>query len=290
MKKATLTGVAFSFAFTFLIFSVIHFMLSFPNNERINMNSVFEFLNSHASVRKFTEREISLEDEIKIVRTAQRSPTSSNIQAYSIISVRNQKSKDKLAELCGNQHHVRTSSLFLVFCADLYRLKRINEQKGYEFHGDNTESFIVSTVDAALAACRALTAAQALGMGGVMVGGIRNNPEEVGKLLELPELVYPLMGMSLGYPESPPKIKPRLDVQAVWHKEKYSDMDFDVLIDEYDKVLDQIGYLKGREVDSEKYPDFEGLYSWSEHTARRMAKNLRPHMKNYLLSKGFMQE
>lgn len=256
-------------------------------------NDLLDFLNSHASVRKFTGQPISDEDERTVVATAERSPTSSNLHAYSVISVRTQATKDQLAELSGNQAHVAESSLFLVFCADLYRLGRLNKRRGYTFHGEYTEMFIVATVDAALAAGRALMTAQALGIGGVMVGGIRNNPVEVCRLLGLPELVYPVMGMSLGYPEEKPMPKPRLPLTGLWFSETYDTGAIDDAVAEYDGTIDEVGYLKGREVRPEKYPDFEGTYSWSEHSARRLADpspaTLRAHMLEFLQLRGFLK-
>lgn len=258
------------------------------------MSSILEFLNSHGSARKFTGQEISEEDEMTIVTTAERSPTSSNLHAYSIIGIREGATKLKLAELCGNQEHIAKASLFLVFCADLYRLSQVAEEKDYRFSGEYTEMFIVATVDASLAACRALMTAQALGMGGVMVGGIRNNPEDVAKLLKLPNLVYPVMGMSLGYPESEPKVKPRMPIAGIYLREKYSDAAFKEAIRSFDKMIDDAGYLKGREVEPESYPDYTGEYSWSEHSARRMASEkptvLRAHMKEFLEKRGFLKQ
>ncbi len=256
------------------------------------MNEILDFLNSHASSRKFTDEPVTSDDETTIVTTAQRSPTSSNIQAWSVISVRDRQRKDRLAELSGNQDHVARSGLFLVFCADLFRLKRLNEQRGYPFNGNTTEMFVVATVDATLAAGRALMAAQALGLGGVMVGGIRNNPQDVSDLLKLPDLVYPVMGMSLGHIPRPPKIKPRLPREAIHFSESYETHRIDQSVIAYDQTIDQLGYLKGREVNPDAYPDFEGLYSWSEHTARRMAdmspSTLRPFILDYLRERGFL--
>ncbi len=258
------------------------------------MNSVLEFLNSHTSCRTFTGKEISAEDEIKIIETAQRSATSSNLQAYSIIGIRDENKKNLLAELSGGQAHVANSSLFLIFCADLHRMEMINKEKKYPFYGEYTEIFIIATVDATLAAGRALQAAQAFGMGGVMVGGIRNNPEEVSKLLSLPKFVYPVMGMSLGYPESDSKLKPRLPLNGIYSKEKYDTEQIYKAIEEYDNTIDELGYLKNREVSPESYPDFDGIYSWSEHTARRMAngnpKAQRAYMLDYLQKRGFLKK
>jgi nitroreductase len=256
------------------------------------MNEILTFLNSHVSVRQFTDKVIPDQDETVILTTAQRSPTSSNLQAYSIISIRDQAKKDRLAKLTGNQAHVAKCSLFLVFCADLYRLSLLNAKREYPFYGEFVEAILVATVDTALAADRALEAAQALGYGGVMVGSIRNFPQEVCELLELPELVYPVMGMSLGEPASKGKVKPRLPLSAVNFKETYRPEQIPPAIDEYDRMIDEVGHLKGREVSPEKYPDFNGNYTWSEHTARRMASDLpltlRPHMMAFLQKRGFM--
>jgi len=250
------------------------------------------FLNSHSSVRSFTGQEITEEQEKAIITTAERSPTSSNLHAYSIIGIREQSTKIKLAQLSGNQKHIEDCPLFLIFCADLYRLKQLNEKRGYRFNGDYTETMILATVDSALVAGRALITAQALGLGGVMVGGIRNNPDTVSDLLHLPELVYPVMGMSLGYPQTVPKIKPRLPLEAIYHHERYNSENYNMSIEEYDTTIDRLGYLKEREVEPENYPDFQETYSWSEHSARRMASvkssTLRPFMKEFLNKKGFM--
>ncbi|MFH2049766.1 MAG: NADPH-dependent oxidoreductase [bacterium] len=258
------------------------------------MNDILNFLNSHASVREFTKKEITTDEEKLIVTTAQRSPTSSNLQVYSIIGIRDDTKKTKLSKLCGNQKHVEESALFLVFCADLYRLYKINKSKGYSYNGDYTELFIVATVDAALVAGRALMAAQALGYGGVMVGGIRNKIEEVADLLNLPDLCYPLMGMSLGEPIKPSKIKPRLPMDAIYQREKYDDSHDAELIASYDAVMDKMGYLKNNQIMPERFSDYEGNYSWSEHSARRMANGnpsaSRPQILTFLQSRGFLKK
>lgn len=255
-------------------------------------NQIIEFLKGHASVRQFTDEVVSEVDELEIVRTAQRSPTSSNLQAYSVIATRDREMKTELAALCGNQDHVAECPLFLIFCADLYRLERLCIERGYPCHTEWTEIFIVATVDAALAAGRALQAAQAKGLGGVMVGSIRNNPQRVSELLGLPHLVYPVVGMSLGYPRSAAKTKPRLPLDAMFFREKYRADRIPEAVGRYDDIVNESGHLKGREYKPEKYPNFTGTYSWSEHSARRMAEDsngaVRPHMRKYLEGRGFL--
>ncbi|MEK7775252.1 MAG: NADPH-dependent oxidoreductase [Candidatus Zixiibacteriota bacterium] len=257
------------------------------------MNDALQLLKDHVSVRQFTDQDISPEQEQEIVETSRRSPTSSNLQTYSIISARNAETKRSLAELCGGQSHIEKCPLFLVFVADLYRLHAVAKRKGYPFQGDYTEFCLVATVDASLVAGRALMAAQALGLGGVMVGAIRNNPDEVCALLSLPEYVYPMMGMSLGYPAKLPQPKPRIPIEGVWYHERYDDSSHEKALAEYDATIVKGGHLAGREVEAELYPAFEGVYSWSEHSARRMAStsptSCRPSMLEFLRSRGLMR-
>lgn len=257
------------------------------------MNDLLTFLNSHGSARAFTDKTISPDDEMTIITIAERAPTSSNLHAYSIIGVRDSGMKRKLAMLSGGQEHVADCSLFLVFCADMHRLGKLCEERKYNFNGDTTESFIIATVDASLAAARALMAAQAMGMGGVMVGGIRNNPKEVCELLSLPELVYPVMGMSLGYPKATPNLKPRLPIYGLYFREHYDTNQIPPAITEYDETISKLGYLRGRETEPESYANFVGEYSWSEHTARRMASEsagaARLHMLPFLNERGYLK-
>jgi FMN reductase (NADPH) len=258
------------------------------------VNEIIEFLNSHASVRHFTEEPITEWEAETILKTAQRSPTSSNLHAYSVVSLREKAKKKELAKLTGGQEHVARCSLFLVWCADLFRLKMLATERAYDFHGGTAESFIIAVVDTALAASRALMAAQALGLGGVMVGGIRNEPSKVAELLDLPELVTPIMGMSLGHPANKAKLKPRLPLGGLHFRESYDQSAISAAVANYDTTISELGYLKGREVEAERYSGFDGDYSWSEHSARRMASNkatvMRPHMLEFLRSRGFLQE
>ncbi|WP_174732398.1 nitroreductase family protein [Mesobacillus harenae] len=110
--------------------------------------------------------------------------------------------KKTLSELCGSQRHVKECPVFLVFCADLNRIKISHELEEKPNHLDTVEPFIVATVDASIYGQNVLLASELLGLGGVFIGGIRNQPEKVSQLLKIPEYVYPVFGMCIGYPDS----------------------------------------------------------------------------------------
>lgn len=68
------------------------------------------------------------------------------------------------------------------------------------------EQLLLGVVDTAMMAQNALTAAESLGLGGVFIGGLRNNIEPVTELLKLPQHVLPLFGLCLGWPADNPDI------------------------------------------------------------------------------------
>ncbi|MFZ5967865.1 MAG: oxygen-insensitive NADPH nitroreductase [Bacillota bacterium] len=242
------------------------------------MNEVMNLIKSHRSIRKFQERII--EDEIvkEIIEAAQWASSSSFVQAYSVVGIKNKETKKKLAALSGDQPYVEACPVFLVFCADLHRLEKACNMHQTEMMGEYTESFIMATVDAALAAQNAMLAAESVGLGGVYIGGIRNNPYEVSQLLKLPEYVYPVFGICLGYPDQDPERKPRLPMELIYKEEVYTTEHEEEIMKQYDEITRQYYFrrTKGKRSDA-----------WTEQMAEKMEKETRPHMRDFLETKGF---
>lgn len=245
------------------------------------MNETIALLNRHRSIRRFKPDPIPEEHFTAIIQSAQRAPTSSNMQAYSVIAVTDPDKKARLAQLAGNQAYVAECPVFLVWCADLHRLKAACEPEGVAGVPPTTELFIIATVDAALAAQNANVAAESLGLGACYIGGIRNNPGQVCELLALPDLVYPVFGMCLGYPAEEPTQRPRLPMRAVLHHNRYSDKTYPNSIAEYNgRLRDYMLTRKGGGRDT----------TWSKDMAARLGKNQRLHMKPFLANRGFLLE
>jgi nitroreductase len=243
------------------------------------MNETINLIKSHRSIRKFLNKPVE-ENVIKeIVSCAQAASTSSFMQAYTIIKVNNADKRKALAELAGNQSYVVECPLFLVFCADLHKFEIASELNNTKMSSGHTEAFIIATVDAALSAQNAILAAEAMGLGGVYIGGLRNNPEEVSRLLGLPDNVYAVFGMCLGYPDENTDLKQRLPLEAVLCQDRYDvDKKLD-LIKEYDQDISKyyVERTNGKRKDT-----------WTEQMAKHISRPLRPHMKSFLQSKGFM--
>ena len=257
-------------------------MLSNNPNEPVN-NDTLSLLMKHASVRQFLDKSISEEQLAAIIGAGQMASTSSNVQAYSIIAVTDSALKSELAGLAGNQAYIEQCPVFLIWCADMYRLHEVTKPhvQGAATYEDSTENFIVATVDVALAAQNAAVAAESLGLGIVYIGGIRNNIAEVSELLELPELVYPVFGMCLGYPAGVNGLRPRLPQQAILHRNKYNTRAAVEQVKVYDEVSQ--AYLRERTGGKNDTP-------WSAIMAKRLAEGTRMHMKEFLQKKGFMRK
>jgi nitroreductase len=190
-----------------------------------SMNAVLENLLSHRSVRAF--RPDTLQEGVleTLVAAAQSAPTSSNMQSWSVVAVRDPDRKARLAELSARQGFIRQAPLFLAFLADTSRLDRLGQREGQALEGlQYLESFLVAAVDAALAAQNAVVAAESLGLGTVYVGGLRNRPEEVAAELGLPPGVMAVFGLAVGVPDGQVQtaIKPRLPQSLVLHHERYA--------------------------------------------------------------------
>ncbi|SDD63438.1 FMN reductase (NADPH) [Paenibacillus sp. UNCCL117] len=241
------------------------------------MNTVIELLQRHRSIRKFKPVPLTSEQIDAIVSSAQMASSSSNVQAYSLIAIRDAGIRSKLAELAGNQSYVADCGLFIVFCADLQRLQEATLRHREPFH-TNTESFLVATVDAALAAQNAAVAAESLGLGICYIGGIRNSAEEVSRLLKLPQLVYPVFGLCIGTPDQEPSHRPRLPQAGVLHWDAYDEEAMKSGLDEYDRIMHN--YYKER-------TQGKTLTTWSRGIADKYKKPVRAHMKAFLEARGF---
>lgn len=200
------------------------------------MNKTIDLLMAHSSCRSFEDRPVPDDVADTIIKCAQHAPTSSYLQAYTIIKVEDKEKRKALTEFAGGQEWVEKAGLALLFCADLHRLDvMLNVADKNILH--NEEFYTVAVTDAALASSRALVAAQALGLGGVFVGGVRNETEKMAELFGLPELVFPMYVVCMGYPAEVPPQRPRMDASLISAVDAYPEITGPKQLDDYEKEV-----------------------------------------------------
>lgn len=237
------------------------------------MTPTIDLLRAHSSVRSFTEQPLTDEQREAIIGAAQAASTSSFLQCSSIIRVTDPALREKLVEYTGGQKYVASAAEFWVFCADFNRNQQINPQAELGL----AEQLLLGCVDTALMAQNAMVAAESLGLGGVFIGGIRNQIADVAALLNLPKFVMPLFGFCVGYPAQTNAFKPRMPQTMLVHENSYQPLNKDQLA-EYDAQLES--YYSQRDSNARKD-------NWSDLIVRTLKKEQRPFMLEALHKQGW---
>ncbi len=205
-----------------------------------NVNETLETLLSHRSVRSFLDKPLPSGLLELLIAAAQSAPSSSNLQMWSVVAVENSDRKARLADYASQQRHIKQAPLLLVFLADMAMLHETAVSQNAPLDGiDYLDTFLMATIDAALAAQNVVTAVESMGLGTVYAGAIRNQPEDVIRELNLPAHVFPVFGLSVGYPDParPAQIKPRLPQRTVLHREQYSNERTRQAVADYDAAM-----------------------------------------------------
>ncbi|KEA03347.1 NADPH-dependent oxidoreductase [Rhizobium rhizogenes] len=198
----------------------------YRNGQRLSgdWNETLDTLLSHRSVRNYLPKAVPDSVLHLAIAAAQSAPSSSNLQAWSVVAVKDEARKSRLNTVAGTQRQITQAPLLLIWLADLNRPRNIAAEGGSSAEGlDYVESFLLGVIDAALAAQNAVSALESQGLGTCYIGAIRNDPEVVARELELPEGVFPVFGLTVGYPDPavPAGVKPRLPQTTVLHREHY---------------------------------------------------------------------
>jgi FMN reductase (NADPH) len=264
------------------------FKMDLTRMEEPMENPTLELIHQHASVRHYKMDAVAAPVIETIVAAAQHSSTSFNLQAYSVIAVTDEEKRIRFADLCGDQDHIRQAPLFLVWCADLSRSERFCQKRKLTQVSEYVENFLLAAVDASLAAQNAALAAESLGLGICYIGYIRNKPQEVIDLLELPKLVFPITGMTVGWPAVEPRKRPRLPLRALLHWEKYDTLGEEQALREYDLAMIATGIYKDRQLPIPGKDAETVIYGWRDHLARRLSRAERTDLRQVLEKQGFL--
>ena len=242
-------------------------------------SAVMALQRKHCSVRQFRDEAIEEDLLMSILESAQYAASSSFIQGYSIVRVTDRQARSTIAHAAGDQRWIEEAAEFFVLCADLLRTDHACRAAGLGALEGHTEHFLAAIIDTALFAQNVVLAAESVGLGGVFIGGIRNDPQCVADTLSLPRLVFPAFGLCLGWPAEPCESKPRLPLASILHTDRYDQDNIDDDLARYDTIMAE--YYRARSSNQKQS-------NWTEQTAGTLQKKTRDHMLAFLQQQGFM--
>ena len=254
--------------------------------ETVTLKSIL----SRRSIRKFLNKPISKELLTILLAAAQSAPSKSNLQQYSILVIQDQKIKNEISNLIGNTKWALTAPIFFLFLADIRRNIKITNDRGYDHKNNNVDTFMNGVIDAALSMQSTICASESLGLGICPISMIRNIIEEVKVICKLPKGVFPIAGLSMGWPDQKSNVSIRLPQNIVTHFDKYNEKDLIYKINKYDERVfkkDPIPENKQRHIE---------LYgvakkgTWSENISRQLSVSERSNFKKWLKENGFNLE
>ncbi|OPZ64740.1 MAG: FMN reductase (NAD(P)H) [Firmicutes bacterium ADurb.Bin506] len=188
------------------------------------MNETIKLLHTRASCRAFADRPIPPEVLDAVLEAGVRAPTGGNLQPYSIITVRNRAVASKLASLCGDQPFIARAPVNLLFCIDFHRGRRWAELSDAPFTCNRAfRHFWIAFQDTIIAAQNICVAADSAGLGSCYVGTVLECFPELRSMFQLPQGVFPVVLLSLGYPDAELRRRGKFPQSIIVHDEVYHD-------------------------------------------------------------------
>ncbi len=239
----------------------------------------------HASCRAFANRPVDQRLIQLLCAVALSAPSKSDLQQRDIVIVSDTFQRQKIDDLVGSQAWIGGAPALLVFCGNHARQRLLHDLRGRPFANNHMDAFFNATVDAAIALGALVTAAEAVGLGTCPISAIRNEAQAVSDLLALPDRVFPVAGLALGWPAAATDISMRLPLAATVHTDMFDEESQGASIEAYDRArtAEQPYGTQRSEADFGTSED----YGWSEDKARQYAKPERANFGAFVRAKGF---
>ena len=239
----------------------------------------------HSSHRKYTGAPVEPALLHLLFACALSAPSKSDLQQADIVHVADRAKVNAIAALIPDMPWIAEAPVLLVFCGNNRRIRQIGAWRGKPFANDHLDHFMNAAVDAGIVMTTLIRAAEAVGLGACPISGIRNRPREVSELLALPDWVFPVAGLTLGYPAQAGRITPRLSLETTVHVDHYDDARVREEIEAYDQRRHAL--MPHRKQRGAKKFGEAAFYGWSEDKARQYGVPERTDWGAFIRAKGF---
>ncbi|MBN1213748.1 MAG: nitroreductase family protein [candidate division Zixibacteria bacterium] len=226
-------------------------------------NQVIDTLMNRKSIRKY-KPQIPTDEEIEtLARAAQQAPFAA--QMCSLLLKK------------GAPDTPYEAPLLFTVCFDMHKLEKIMQKRGWPTKSCDLCLLLFGLQDAVLMAENLVIAAESLGMGSCFIGAAPYLAKSISKEYKLPERVFPIVQLTVGYPDENPPPRPRYPMDYFLFEDRYPELT-EEMINRATEVMDR-GYLAQdyyREGDymvplenGRKETYSFNNYSWTEHMGRK---------------------
>jgi nitroreductase len=222
-----------------------------------------------------------------LLATALSASAKSDFQQASVLRIADRAKRQAVAALFPAMPWIGKAPVFYVFLGDARRLEQVAQLRGKIIGNGTLEGFFNAAIDAALVMQTFILAAESMGLGCCPISVIRNRVDEIAAICALPDKVFPVAGLCVGYPAEPGHVSMRLPRTLTVHRDTYDDAALAEQVDSYDHARDArhaIARDQQRAPDRFGYADF---YGWSEDKARQAASPEGAAFPLYLRAHGF---
>ena len=249
-------------------------------------DTVVNILNRR-SHRAFTEDAVPDDLLHTLFATAFSAPSKSDLQQACVIHIQDKAKQRRIAAATPSIGWVAEAPVFLVWCGDSRRIRRLAEWRGHAFANDHLDAFMNAAVDAGICMQTFMIAAESYGLGCCPVSEVRNQIELLSNELELPKYVFPVAGLCVGWPRGQPDISMRLPLSTTLNTDRYDDSGLFDEVADYDvrrETLDRTPAQQQRFVEE---LGVAGNYGWSENRTRQYSHPARYDFGRYIRRQGF---
>ncbi len=248
------------------------------------------YLAGRRSHRRYLDRPVDAALIETLAAAALCAPTKSDLQHRDIVIIEDPSLRQDIDGLFAEDSWMRKAPSFLIFCGNNRRQRQIHEWRGRPFANDHLDAFFNAAVDAAIVLATFVVAAERVGLGCCPISELRNHAARVSELLGLPDHVFPIAGMTLGWPADEGEVSLRLSLDVTVHKDRFDEEDLQRHMGAYDARRAEIQPMA-----KQRYAEEDGYgtvspYTWSEDRARQYSKPERADFGAFIRAKGFNLE
>jgi nitroreductase/FMN reductase [NAD(P)H] len=236
-------------------------------------------------MRRYLDRPVDPALLETLCAVALSAPSKSDLQQADIVIVSDKGQREKLEALLPDNPWVKAAPVFLVFCGNNRRHRLLFEWRGRPFVNDYLDPFFNAAVDTGIVLATFVAAADRAGLGSCPISAIRNHAASVSDILGLPQHVFPVAALGVGWPSFEGVMSPRLGLDITIHRDHYGERALKDKIAAYDERREAVQPYK-----TQRYVDRFGesaAYGWSEDKARQYSVPERADFGAFVRRKGF---